>query len=70
MLTDVNLKVEIVKDNNKFYEYDFRNILNPSIPKISKWSENFQNVTGNDLESAYKSSICQIFKVLLIILEH
>ena len=41
MLTDVNLKVEIVKDNNKFYEYDFRNILNPLIPKISKWSENF-----------------------------
>ena len=41
MLTDVRLKVEIVKSDNKFHETFFRNILHPLIPKIPKWSHMF-----------------------------
>ena len=33
MLTNVSLKVEIVKNNNKFHENNFRNIINPLKPK-------------------------------------
>ena len=33
MLTNISLKVEIVKNNNKFHENDFRNIINPLKPK-------------------------------------
>ena len=39
MLIDVILKVEIVKNNNKDQENFFRNIFNPLLPKISKWSD-------------------------------
>ena len=33
---DVNLKVENVKDNNKFKKIFFRNILNTLMPKTPK----------------------------------
>ena len=51
MLTDISLRIQIVK-KNKFHEIFFRNILNPLMPKIPKWS---QNLTANDLEPDYKS---------------
>ena len=41
MLTDVSLKVEIVKNNNKFQKNVFRNILNTLMPKIPKWLSTF-----------------------------
>ena len=37
MQTDVSLKVEIVKNNNKFHENIFINILNRLDPKVPKW---------------------------------
>ena len=55
MITDVSLKVEIVKNNNKFHENVFRNILHPSMPKISKWLSRSQNLTVNDCSSDNKS---------------
>ena len=39
MLIDVNLKVETVKNNNKDGGNFFRNIFNPLLPKIPKWSD-------------------------------
>ena len=39
MLTEVSLEVKRVKDNNKFHNFFFRNILNPLMPKIQKWSD-------------------------------
>ena len=39
MLTDVNLKVKIVKDNNKFHEIFFGDNLNLFMPKTQKWSD-------------------------------
>ena len=41
MLTDVSLKAEIVKNNNKFHENFFRNILNPLMPKAPKCLDTF-----------------------------
>ena len=41
MLTDVSLKLEIIKNNNKFHENAFRNILNPLMPKVPKWLDTF-----------------------------
>ena len=41
MLTEVSLKVEIVKNNNKFHENLFRNILDDLIPKNTKWLDTF-----------------------------
>lgn len=43
MLTDVSLKVEIVKNNNKFDEIFLKNILNPLMSKIQKWSDKLSN---------------------------
>ena len=37
MLTDVSLKVEIVKTNNKFHENVVRNSRKTLMPKIPKW---------------------------------
>ena len=39
MPTGISFKFEIVKDSNKFYKNVFRNILNSSTPKISKWPD-------------------------------
>lgn len=39
MLSDVNLKVEKVKNNNKFHEFFYRITLNPLIFKDPKWSD-------------------------------
>ena len=39
MLTDVSLKAEIVKDDNKFHEVFLRNFLNYLMPQIVKWSD-------------------------------
>lgn len=35
----LSLKVEIIENNNKFHENLLRNILNPLMLKISKWSD-------------------------------
>ena len=55
MLTDVSLKVETVKNNNKFQENFVRNILNPLMPKIQNDLTCFQNLAVNDLASDDKS---------------
>ena len=55
MMTDVSLKVEIVKNNNKFHENIFGDILHPSMPKILKWLSRSQNLTVNDCGSDNKS---------------
>ena len=52
MLTDVNLGVKIVKDNNKFHKNLSRNNLQPFMPKKPQSSQTrFQNLTANILES-------------------
>ena len=42
MLTDVSLKVEIVKNNNKFHKLFINNLIDNSLmPKIPKWLQTF-----------------------------
>ena len=44
MLTEVSLKVEIVKNDYKFHENLFRNILDHLMPKIPQWLETFSKI--------------------------
>lgn len=62
-------QLEIVKGSNKFHCNLSRSSLNPLIPKSRGCQTGFQNFTENDLESGYKSSIFQILKVGVTILE-
>ena len=39
MLTDISLKVETVKNNNKFHENLFGIVLNSLMSNIPKWSD-------------------------------
>ena len=41
MLIDLNLKIEIVKNNNKDYENYFKNTLHLLMCKITKYSDTF-----------------------------
>ena len=47
MLIDVNLKIEIIKNNNKCHENVFRDILTQWMTKVSKWPEISQKVILN-----------------------
>ena len=56
MLTDVSLKAEIVKDDNKFHEVFLRNFLNYLMPQIAKWSDTLSKSHSKWFESDYKLS--------------
>lgn len=62
MLNDVNLKVEVIKNNNKCHGNNFRDIPNQSIAKISKQSDTLSKSHRNYLESHYKCWSCKSFK--------